>query len=222
MSSKDMEALLMMKKRKEEEEDLRKQLELSTFSETDLFSSFSHNDAIKLGLGMDPHSHMSMMMEQQMQMTMQLQRKMMMQAKMLSEEQKKIEERRKFDDLHLSINNLQKMILMKEGMGLNNNNDQKGSVKMRVGPKNPLPRKESSSTVIKREYSLEESKCQTSSKIDRRPKRFKFENNKLPNDLVLTNLTDEGPKPAPKRIFWKDKDGTEDNVVLDIGSDDEY
>merc|ERR1712227_56655 len=105
MSSKDMKALLMMKKRKEEEEDLRKQLELSTFSKTDLFSSFNNNDAIKLGLGMDPHSHMSMMMEQQMQMTMQIQRKMMMQAKMLSEEQKKIEDRRKFDDLHLSINN---------------------------------------------------------------------------------------------------------------------
>ena len=147
----------------------------------------------------------------------------MLQAKLLSEEQRKLEERRKFDDLQFSINNLQKMILLKESRELNNNTTQKGSVKARVGPKNTLPEEDPPSNVTQNECAMK-GKRKPLNKKNQKPKKVKYEcSSKLPDELVLTNLTEEGPKPAPKRICWSDEDDViEDKVVVDIPSDEEY
>ena len=151
MNSKEIEALLI-KKRNEDEEELEQH---NFFPEMKLFSSVNDNGTSQMGFGTsDPQACMSMMMKQQMQMTIQMQRKMMLQAKLLSEEQRKLEESRKFDDLQFSINNLQKMILLKDSRELNNNTIQKGSVKARVGPKNSLPEENNVSNATQNEGTL--------------------------------------------------------------------
>ena len=214
---------MLMKKRKEEEEEFEQQLDHHVLAEMDLFTNDTGTSQLGFDFGIyNPHPCVSMMMNQQMQMTMQMQRKMMLQAKLLSEEQRKLEERRKFDDLQFSINNLQKMIMLKEGTELNNNKIQKGSVKARVGPKNSLMEEELPSMAIQKEYSLKDKRKPLNNK-NQRPKKVRYQNSKLPEELVLTNLTEQGPKPAPKRICWSDKDdGIEDRVVVDIPSDEEY
>ena len=217
MDSKEIEILLMRKKR---EERLKKQQEeqkaLEAMAEYDLFNSSVdvnfNTKAFPSGSEDSPNVSMAALMKQQMQMNMQLMRKNMLQSKMFEEEMRKREEKRKFDDIQSSINTLQQMIMLKDGnpTALGNifaNNDQKGSVKARVGPKNPLdlpnPSSPGNNYHIKRKKEMIDRYDG-----DRRLKRYKFndDDRRLPSDLVLTNLTDEGPKPAPAKIKWSDEE----------------
>ena len=219
MDSKDIEVLLMKKRR---EERLKKQQEeqkaLAAMADYDLFNSSVdinfNSKSSQSGPEESANVSMAALMKQQMQMNMQLMRKNMLQSKMFEEEMRKREEKRKFDELQSAINSIQQMIMIKGAnpIAMGNvftNNNPKGSVKARVGPKNPIDVRDPSSprnNHFKR-------KTESHNDRDRRCKRYKFDDDekKLPGDLVLTNLTDDGPKPAPTKITWSDEDEDEDS-----------
>ena len=156
---------------------------------------------------------MAAMMRQQMQITMNLQRKMMRQSQMFEEEKRKLEEQRKHDELKLEIKKLELMLAMQKQSGAGDGNvdvgrqslgsvkarigQSSGSVKARVGAKNVF---NTGTPSIKRKLAEDSSLSAGDGDTDRRKRRYT--NAVLPPELVLTTLTESGPRPAARRITW--------------------
>ena len=139
LDTQELEAILIKRKREEaarklEAEMMRKQREeaLGSLGFTD--------EAGSSNIGLNTNTqHISMV-----RMMRQLQK----QQEMLTENWKKMEEQRRFNDLQTSINQLSQMISLKDGGHMmtdpGHHQENKGSVRARVGPKNH-PNKDSSS-----------------------------------------------------------------------------
>ena len=179
---------------------------------TENFSLHGEDKAAALGDGA-----VAAMMRQQMQITMNLQRKMMIQSQMFEEEKRKLEEQRKHDELKLEIKKLELMLAMQKQSGAGAGNfdvgrqslgsvkarigQSSGSVKARVGAKNVF--RESINTGApsnKRKLAEDSSLSAGDGDADRRKRRYT--NAVLPPELVLTTLTESGPRPAARRITW--------------------
>ena len=201
LDTQELEAILIKRKREEaarklEAEMMRKQRVVASGSLGFMDEAGSSN----IGLNTNTQ-HISMV-----RMMRQLQK----QQEMLTENWKKMEEQRRFNDLQTSINQLSQMISLKDGGHMmtdpGHHQENKGSVRARVGPKNH-PNKDSSSLKSRLSMSRKE---MFDGDDERDNKRKKYTNRKLPDDLVLTHLTEAGPKPAPARITWSDEEDLED------------
>jgi len=144
---------------------------------------------------------MIVMMRQQMAMLEQQRREM-------AETFRKMEERRQMEELKSSITQLTAMVASGDGrrpLAMGKGNQVKGSVKARVGPRNRVNEgAASSSSNIKSRISAKADFLDDDS--EDRGKKRKYTNSRLPEDLVLTNITQTGPKPALKRIVWSDEE----------------
>jgi len=142
----------------------------------------------------------------QMNMMMQnMQRSMMIQKQMFEEETK----RRETDDLRMEIKKIELLILQK-GMSESQqtqpqpHHQNPGSVRARVGSKRPLPPVIEPDPVTKTPQ-IPKSSADTCNQEEDRKVKKRYTNQKLPQDLILTRFTKDGPKPA-NNILWSEED----------------
>jgi len=145
----------------------------------------------------------------QMNMMMQnMQRSMMIQKQMFEEETK----RRETDDLRMEIKKIELLILQK-GMSESQQTQPQpqpyhqnpGSVRARVGSKRPLPPISEPDPVPIKTPQIPKSSADNCNQEDDRKVKKRYTNQKLPQDLILTRFTKDGPKPA-NNILWSEED----------------
>ena len=142
--------------------------------------------------------------QKQTKMVLNMQKSLLMERQKFEEEKRRQEDRRKYQELQDSIKRLQRQLEAKQGV------NPAGSVKDRVGPKNKVS---VFSRIEKPETPAQNSPAHQSGfkrKLHgsaqgqgqgKKPRMKKDSTNwKLPEDLVLTNLTAQGPRKARPRI----------------------
>ena len=152
--------------------------------------------------------------QKQTQMVRNMQKSLMMERQRYEEEKRRQEQERKYKELQESVERLQRQLQAKQGV------NPVGSIKDRVGPKNKLgvsvfsrmkkQESQASYSGVKRKFPG------TPHGQGKRPMKNKINNNdkKLPDDLVLTNITAQGPKKARTRIDYHSL--PEDLVLTDL------
>ena len=148
----------------------------------------------------------------QMNMMMQnMQRSMMIQKQMFEEETK----RRETDDLRMEIKKIELLILQK-GMSESQQTQPQpyhqnpGSVRARVGSKRPLPPISEPDPVPIKTPQIPKSSADNCIQEDDRKVKKRYTNQKLPQDLILTRFTKDGPKPA-NNILWSEEDSQKES-----------
>jgi len=230
MTSSDLEALLMrkrveevLKKQQQEEEAARLKMQEEEAAHqamvqydlmrSNVFASNSAVNASNLVAGQNigkPDAH-AQTMASQLRITnarmQQIQKQLNLQNKKMSnfENEKK----------QMEIDHLKALLAIKQGSDVGSlNSMNKGSVRARVGPKNQLNGDKSQQDVIPiiRKHAVISDNFNEDDFVERdlnknhkkSRKKHRSTTSSLPADLILTNLTEEGPKPAAKRIRWSD------------------
>jgi len=146
-----------------------------------------------------------MEIKKQTTMLLQMQQNMLMEKRNTEEERRKLEDQRKIMELQMSVKNLERLITEKQGQG---SYQPQGSsnrpVRERVGEKRGLGGGEYHGQGFKGEEDLRNQRKRRfmegrsdefSNQVgsNSRQKKAKYKCTKLPDDLVLTEITDQGP-----------------------------
>jgi len=248
MSISDIECLLakkkkedMFKRQRAEEEAARKSLNAS--------------DTVNGSLPQVQVGNLAAMMKQQMEFQRSMMAQMLEQQNNLAKQRKEMEAKRETDELKFEIKKLELMLTMNQGQtagGVVDNRVQQnpGSVRARVGPKNPLkdasksPAVPASQRVKQQQHTTWSNNSsnvvpqkRNASDVSNKngfKKWKKFTNDgPLPPELILTNLSEKGPVPAAGRVGFVGNDNgnwkrrktvvreDEDVVVKESLSDEE-
>jgi len=211
LSSTDLEALLMRKKaeevlKKQEEEAARQAMVQYDLMRSNVFGPGSplNVTAQKMEIS-DQHEQT---VASQLRITnarmQQIQKQLNIQSKMIS----KFEN----DKKQMEIDHLKALLAAKQG---STKSETKGSVRARVGPKNKFHLNEilyedipvTSKQTFGSDNVHEDDGERDLNQNDMKSKMKQWSTtSSLPEDLVLTNLTEDGPKPASKRIRWNEDD----------------
>merc|ERR1719447_587612 len=222
MTSSDLEALLLrkrveevLKKQEEEEEAARLKMQEEEAAHqamvqydlmrSNVFASNSAVNASNLVAGQNlgkPDAHAQTMASQLRITNARMQQ---LQKQLNFENEKK----------QMEIDHLKALLAIKQGSDVGSlNSMNKGSVRARVGPKNQLNGDKSQQDVIPiiRKHAVMSDNFNEDDFVERdlnknhkkSRKKHRSTTSSLPADLILTNLTEDGPKPAAKRIRWSD------------------
>ena len=134
-----------------------------------------------------------------------MQKSLMKERQRFEEEKRREADRRQHLQLQDSLDRLQRQLQAKQGININ----PPISIKDRLGPRNKervsvfsrikkqeTPASYNGDRPVKRKFT-------GSDQGQRKKKNINNNDNKLPDDLVLTNITDQGPKKARARIDYK-------------------
>lgn len=235
MSISDIECLLAKKKkeelmkrqRAEEEAAQRTMNAYDTMNGNLSQGSPSASSSAQVG-------NLEAMMKQQMEFQRSMMAQMQQQQRDLEKQRREMEDKRQMDELKLDMKKIELMLTMKQGnaagpvSGVVSNpvHQNPGSVRARVGPKNPLkdeyqppatqrvkqPHEHTTWSNGQQNGAIQRrNACDISNNNNGLKKRKKFPKNDgpLPPELILTNLTEKGPVPAAARIgFGKAEDDT--------------
>jgi len=149
-----------------------------------------------------------MEIKKQTTMLLQMQQNMLMEKKNAEEERRKLEDQRKIMELQMSVKNLERLITEKQGQGSyqSQGSSHNRPVKERVGEKRGLFVGEYGEQGFKAEEEMrnqrkrrlmegrsDEFSNQVGTNSRKGSKKSKYRCAKLPDDLVLTEITDQGP-----------------------------
>ena len=147
----------------------------------------------------------------------------MKQQKYLAKQRKEMEAKRETDELKFEIKRMELMVAMRQGkasggaVGNRVHHQNPGSVRARVGPKNPLKDASQSPAIpatqrvkphttwsnISSNVVTKKRNASDNSNNNGVKKLKKYTNDgPLPSELILTNLTEKGPVPAASRISF--------------------
>ena len=259
MSITDIECLLAKKKKEEMMKRQRAEEEAAQ-------RSMNAYDTMSGSINQGPPSasasassaqvgNLEAMMKQQMEFQRSMMLQMQEQQKNIEKQRREMEAKRQMDELKFDMKKIELMLTMKQGHaagpvgGVVPTHQNPGSVRARVGPKNPIKdesqppamqRVQQPHTTWSNNQQQRRNACDISNNnanCFKKRKRFTKNDGPLPPELILTNLTEKGPVPAAPRIGfggeddtgnWKrrktvvrDEEEEEDIVVKESLSDDE-
>ena len=256
MSISDIECLLAKKKKEEMMKRQRAEEEAAQRS-MNAYDTMSRNSSQGSPPASSPTQagNLEVMMKQQMEFQRSMMVQMQQQQKDLEKQRREMEAKRQMDELKFDMKKIELMLTMKQGNAaspvggvvVNQVHQNPGSVRARVGPKNPLKDESQPPATqrIEQKQHTTWSNNQPNSAFQKRnacdisnnngfKKRKKFPKNDgpLPPELILTNLTEKGPVPAAARIGiddtgnWKRRktvvrEEEEDEDIVVSLSDDE-
>ena len=164
-------------------------------------SDYQAGGQLEAGIGVGPQALREI--QKQTQMVLNMQKSLMIERQMFEEEKRRLEDQRKYQELQDSIASLQRQLQAKQGI------NPAGNIKDRVGTKNEkrvsvfsrIKKQETQAIAlasVARHYGFK--RKFTSSDHGQGKNNSSY--NKLPDDLVLTNITAQGPKKAKTRIDY--------------------
>ena len=168
-------------------------------------SDYQAGGQVEAGTGVGPLALREI--QKQTQMVLNMQKSLMMERQMFEEEKRRLEDQRKYQELQDSIERLQRQLQAKQGI------NPAGNIKDRVGPKNEervsvfsrIKKQEipAQNSVVARHYGFKRKFTGSDDGQGKKPrKKDSCSHSKLPEDLVLTNITAQGPKKARTRIDY--------------------
>ena len=219
MSISDIECLLAKKKK---EDMIKRQMA----EEEAARRSLNASDTVNGSLPQAQVGNLAAMMKQQMELQRSMMAQMLEQQNNLAKQRKEMEAKRETDELKFEIKKLELMLTMNQGKAAgdvvaNRLQQNPGSVRARVGPKNPLKDASQPPAVpvtqrVKQHTTWSNNipngvpKKRNASDVSNNngfKKWKKFTNDgPLPAELILTNLTEKGPVPAASRIGFVGND----------------
>ena len=256
MSISDIECLLakkkkeeMMKRQRAEEEAAQRSMNAYDTMSGSIIQGLPSASASSPQVG-----NLEAMMKQQMEFQRSMMLQMQEQQKNIEKQRQEMEAKRQMDELKFDMKKIELLLTMKQGHaagpvgGVVPLHQNPGSVRARVGPKNPI-KDESQPPVVQRvqqhHTTWSNNQQQKRNACDifnnnangfKKRKELSKNYGPLPPELILTNLTEKGPVPAAPRIGfgeddtgnWKrrktvvrDEEEDEDIVVKESLSDDE-
>ena len=210
MSISDIECLLAKKKK----EDMIKQRQRA--EEEAARRSLNASDTVNGSLPQAQVGNLAAMMKQQMELQRSMMAQMLEQQNNLAKQRKEMEAKRETDELKFEIKKIELMLTMNQGQaagGVVNNKVQQnqGSVRARVGPKNPLKDASQPPAVPVTQRVKQHTTWSNNipNVVPKKRNAIGVSNNNgfkkwkkftkdgpLPAELILTNLTEKGPGPA--------------------------
>ena len=164
-------------------------------------SDYQAGGQLEAGIGVGPQALREI--QKQTQMVLNMQKSLMIERQMFEEEKRRLEDQRKYQELQDSIASLQRQLQAKQGI------NPTGNIKDRVGTKNEkrvsvfsrIKKQETQAkNSVNRHYGFKRKFTGSDHDQGRKPRKKNYSHSKLPEDLVLTNITAQGPKKARTRI----------------------